>query len=196
MKPDFPFLARRYVAIENDLVDILDYIEITSKNFGDFCYKIGSRKLMDFCLKVGSEVESVFRYKLESSEFDQIAGITQKRKDQNINVYREVIGETYKLGDFELIVEQIDKRIWPFDSFIEGGNPKWFKVYSKCKHDKYELIKRWNLKYSLMALGGLLILVMTFPNIRGDIAVPYLTIEPKIFYLPGRRDLGKGVVMP
>lgn len=189
---DYQFFARRYKTIENDLVEILDYIDI-SKNFEDCCYKIGSSKLMDFCLKVGSEVESVFRCKLYRSEFDQIQGISQKRDNQNMDIYRKVIGNTYNLSEVELVVEPTDMSIRPFKAFNWGENPQWFRTYSRNKHNKYELIKQWNLKYSLFALGGLLILIMTFES-QGDPADPavsYLDVSPTLFYLPGRRELGR-----
>jgi len=188
--PSYQFFARRYKTIENDLVEILDYIDL-SKNFGDCCYKIGSTKLMDFCLKVGSEVESVFRCKLYRSEFDQVHDISRKRDNQNMDVYREEIGNKNNLSEVELVFEPIDMRICPFKVFRWSINPEWFKIYSKNKHNKYELIKQWNLNYSLLALGGLLILIMTFESVQGDPAVSYLDISPKLFYLPGRKGLGK-----
>ena len=164
MKYNYPFFLRRYEQIEDEFLEIIDFIGLHD-DFNHPSYFIGSSKLMDFCLKVGTEVETLFREMLESKRFDSINNITEKRKNQNITVYREVIEPVYRLREYQLLVKPIDKEIQPFDNFHLNGYPEWFGVYSKCKHDKIELIERWNLKYSLFSLGCLLVLVINHPSL-------------------------------
>jgi len=87
---DFNYFYRRYHQIESDFLEIMDFIHISDK-FSDPCYKIGSSKLMDFCLKVGTEIETLFREMLNDKKFDSYPGITKKRNNQNIDVYKEII---------------------------------------------------------------------------------------------------------
>lgn len=166
MRRDFEFFQRRYEQIEDDLLEILDFIDI-KEDFGQHCYKMGSSKLMDFCLKVGTEVETLFREILKSKRFDSVTDISKKREKQNMNVYRELIELEYGLSDYKLTIRPINKEIQPFEDFKRGNNPKWFRIYSKYKHDKIELIEQWNLKHSLFSLGCLLILVINHPSLDG-----------------------------
>lgn len=163
MKYDYPFFLRRYEQIENDFLELTDYIELQD-DFGHPSYSIGSSKLMDFCLKVGTEVETLFRELLENRRFDSVNGIATKRRNQNINIYREVIEPMYELSKYKLFVHSIDKEIHPFENFASSGNLEWFGIYSKHKHNKLELIKKWNLKHALFSLGCLLILVINHPS--------------------------------
>jgi len=164
MKYNYLFFLRRYEQIEDDFLDIIDFIELQN-DFNHPSYYVSSSKLMDFCLKVGTEVETLFREILESKRFDSVNNITEKRKNQNINVYREVIEPIYGLKEYKLLVNLIDKEIQPFKKFHLKGNPEWFGIYSKYKHNKIELIKKWNLKHSLFSLGCLLILVINHPSL-------------------------------
>jgi len=162
---DFNFFHRRYRQIEDDFLEIVDFTDL-SENFEDPCYKVGSSKLMEFCLKVGTEVETIFRQILEDSKFDSITDISSKRKNQNINVYKNLIEPKYRLSSYILYVNLIKKEITPFENFAKQ-KPEWFGIYSKYKHNKIELLNRWNLKYSLYALGCLLILVINHPSLDG-----------------------------
>ena len=165
-KHGYHFFLRRYEQIEDDFLEITDFIELQN-DFNHPCYSIGSSKLMDFCLKVGTEVETLFREILESKRFDSVDNIAEKRKNQNINVYREVIEPVYRLREYKLLVNLIDKEIQPFENFDLKRYPEWFGIYSKYKHNKIELIKKWNLKHSLFSLGCLLILVINHPSLEG-----------------------------
>ena len=163
MKHDYLFFLRRYEKIEDDFLEITDFIELKN-DLNHSHYLVGSSKLMDFCLKVGTEVETFFREILESKRFDSISNIAEKRENQNMNVYREVIEPVYKLREYELLVSSIDKKIQPFENF-DSDNPEWFRIYSKYKHNKIELIEKWNLKHALFSLGCLLILAINHPSL-------------------------------
>jgi len=148
--------------MENDFLEITDFIELQD-DFKQACYKVGSSKLMDFGLKVGTEVETLFREILNSKRFDSLPSIEKKRREQNIDIYREVIEPIYKLSEYRLLVNSIDKIILPFEEF-NLRKPEWFGIYSEHKHNKIQLIKLWNLKHSLFSLGCLLILVINHPS--------------------------------
>lgn len=66
-----------------------------------------------------------------------------------------------------MFVKSIDREIQPFENFDEKGHPEWFGIYSKYKHNKIELIEKWNLKHCLFSLGCLLILVINHPSRDG-----------------------------
>jgi len=119
--------------------------------------------MMDFCLKVGTEIETLLRILLEDNKFNSISDISQKRSNQNINIYREVIEPVYNFSTCELYVNPIKKKIKPFESF-NLETPDWFKIYSRYKHNKVKLLEVWNLKHCLYSLGCLLILVINHPS--------------------------------
>ena len=162
MEYDYKFFLRRYNSIEENFLEITDFIALKN-NFEEPCYSIGSSKLMDFCLKVGTEVETLFRLILDNSKFDEIDCIGNNRNHQNIDIYREIIEPKYQFSEIKLHVNPIKIEIKPFEDF-HTKKPEWFGIYSKYKHNKIQLIDKWNLKHSLYALGCLLILVLNHPN--------------------------------
>jgi hypothetical protein len=166
MKYDYRFFLRRYEQTEDDFLEIMDFIELKN-DLNHTNYSVGSSKLMDFCLKVGTEVETLFREILKSKRFDSVNNISEKRNKQNINVYREVIEPVYRLNEYKLLVNSISKEVQPFENFHLNDNPEWFHIYSKYKHNKIELVEKWNLKHSLFSLGCLLILVINHPSLDG-----------------------------
>ena len=160
---DVNYFLRRYIQAEDDFLNIMDYINIT-ESCNDSCYKIGSSKLMDFCLKVCTEIETLFREILNSTRFDSHPDIYSKRNNQNIKIYRDVIEPVYKLHEYSVFFLQGRMEIWPFMNF-DTQTPKWFKIYSKYKHNKLDLLERWNIKNSIYALGAFLILAINHPTI-------------------------------
>lgn len=183
-KFDNLFFFRRYGLIENDFLELTDFIE-PEHDFNSPCYKFGSSKLMDFCLKVGTEIETLLKIFLENNKFDSLPDIENKRKYQNINIYREVLEPKYHFNKDKLFVYHIKKEIHPFENF-DNKTPIWFKIYSKYKHDKLELIKKWNLEYAIYSLGALLLLVLNHPDT--DHQKFFVNdFESKVFNLAGSR---------
>ena len=105
-KFDYSFFQRRYELIEEDFLEITDFIEI-EQDFNSPCYKFGSSKLMDFCLKVGTEIETLFRIIISDNKFDSIPNIDKNRKHQSISVYQKEIEPKYKLSESKLFVNHI-----------------------------------------------------------------------------------------
>jgi len=168
MEPNHNYFAHRYNQFEKELMNILDYIDI-SENWGDPCYQVGSIKLMDFCLNVCSEIETLFELIIRHPYFDPVEEVVEYRKDfMNIDQYRKGLNPIFKLEQYELFIPQIKKKIKPFEEFGDNGNPYWFRIYSPKKHKKHELIKEWTLKESVLALGGFLILCRHHPGIFRD----------------------------
>ncbi|QUH24215.1 hypothetical protein HYG87_10825 [Methanobacterium alkalithermotolerans] len=160
---DYNYFKRRYEKVENEFIDLIEYIEM-NEDFDHCCYNIGSSKIMDFCLSVCTEIETMFVLMLECSRFDTVPDIDHKRKHQNIDVYREIIVREYNLTEYVLNVNFINVDIRPFEKFDEE-TPTWFKDYSNYKHYKLELIEKWNLKYALFALGCLRLLILNHPDL-------------------------------
>lgn len=181
---DFFYFKRRYEQIEKEFLELTDFIPLQS-DFYSPCYKFGSSKLMDFCLKIGTEIETLFRIILETNTFDQISNIDTKRKNQSIKVYQKIIEPHYNLRNYRLFVNSIHKVIYPFEKF-NSKVPNWFRVYSKHKHNKIELIKRWNLKYALFSLGALLVLIFNHPTKPAIYQIRYIKTE--VFNLPNAND--------
>lgn len=120
---------------------------------------------MDFCLKVGTEIETLFRILLNHKQFNQAENIEKLRNNQNITTYIEVIEPINNISNYSLVINQIDAIISPYEDFKNSQAPEWFRIYSKHKYNKLELVERWNMKHSLYALSGLAILVVNHPMI-------------------------------
>ncbi|MDH5690149.1 MAG: hypothetical protein OEY81_01810 [Candidatus Bathyarchaeota archaeon] len=193
MKYDYHFFLRRYEQIENEFLEISDFIELQN-DFDHPSYSVGSSKMMDFCLKVGTEVETLFREILNGRRFDSVSNIDEKRENQNIDVYREVIEPVYQLKEYILLVNFIDKEIQPFEKFDLRGNPEWFGIYSKYKHNKIRLIEKWNLKHSLFSLGCLLILVINHPSIDGKVFGSHKVSQRVFDLLSSAPKFGAGII--
>ena len=164
---DINYFYRRYHQIESDFLEMMDFIHISDK-YSDPCYKIGSSKLMDFCLKIGTEIETLFREMLNDKKFDSYPDIAKNRNNQNINVYKKIIEPKYELRKYSLFVKPIRDEIFPFINF-DSQTPEWFKIYSKSKHNKLELLNKWNMLYSLYSLGALLLLVINHPSVESKV---------------------------
>ncbi len=137
--------------------------------------------MMDFCLKVGTEIETLFRIFLEDKKFDLITNIDSERENQNIDIYRKIIEPKYQFSSYELYVQSIKKNIIPFEKF-DLENPKWFKLYSRYKHDKIKLLEYWNLKHCLYSLGCLFLLVINHPSNDHEVFI-MKNVSYKIFNL-------------
>jgi len=71
----------------------------------------------------------------------------------------------YELRKYSLFVKPIRDEIFPFINF-DSQRPEWFNIYSRYKHDKLELINKWNMLHSLYSLGALLLLVINHSSIE------------------------------
>lgn len=78
MKYDYQFFLRRYEQIEDNFLEIIDFIGLPN-DLNHPSYTVGSSKLIDFCLRVGTESETLFREILESNGFDSVDNIRRKR---------------------------------------------------------------------------------------------------------------------
>lgn len=92
-------------------------------------------------------------------------------------------------------MNHIKQEICPFEKF-NHDIPSWFRIYSKYKHDKLILIKRWNLKYALLSLGALHILINNHPDL--DYKTFYVSdkIRSKVFDKTGPRPRFASVSIP
>lgn len=161
MRGDYNYFLKRYEQIEGHFLEITNFIGLEN-DLNAPCYKVGSLELNDFCLKIGTEVETLFKVILFSNRFE---GIRKNGDERSIDSYRPLIEDKYCLRSYKILINPINKKIKPFQDF-NLDKPEWFPIYSRFKHDKLELIKRWNLRHSLFALGCLLILVINHPDLE------------------------------
>ena len=160
-----------------------------------------SPTLTSICLTPGSDLTS-FPIKLSilarfgaiilSNKFDGEQGIEKNRDNQNINVYSDVLNGFYNFHEYELTISFLDTQISPFLEFSQDNIPDWFSIYSKEKHNKIKLIEAWNLKHSLHALGGLLVLVVNHPSVEGMTFKTH-SISNKVFQEPPLPRFAKSI---
>ena len=154
---------QRFQRLEKEFLKILNYIPL-HPDLSHPNYQRGSPALMDFCLHVCSEVETIFRCILEWDRFNDQPDIETKRANQNMNIYREIIGKLLNFEEKEVVITNINQLLRPFEEFNSNRNPKWFRKYSKYKHNKLKLIEKWNLLHALKALGAMYILIVNHPD--------------------------------
>ncbi len=98
---------------------------------------------------------------LNDSRCDSVQNIDKLRKKSGIDSYRSAFSIKFGFykGGWSLINGV--KEVRPFESWEhdENPSPKWFKIYSKFKHDRYELQKIWTMKHTILMFIALTMLI-------------------------------------
>lgn len=172
-----------YLQIENELIAVFKYIELSTDN-----YKTYSSKLLKIYLQIGSEIDVCFKkYCNELSVNDC----------DNMNDYKVFLDNNdVDFFDEEIIVDNRNIILKPWYE-LKNNNLIWWKAYNKVKHERDNEVtiggitqlayKFANLENILNSLGGLYILLMNlFSKIKGnreESPVP----NSKIFHMKSSR---------
>jgi hypothetical protein len=136
-----------FVALCYDLERVARYVEISTDN-----YSVYSIELARLYLAAGSEIDVVA--KLLCQQVDASA------KLEGINTYRTTILKKYpNIPSVEVILPRYEISLYPWQDWSKGNNPDWWKAYNDVKHERDKHYKAANLKNTLSAIAGLLVVV-------------------------------------
>ena len=137
------------LALDADLGELSRYIEFDQRNFECF-----SLELVRLLFAAASEVDVVAKQLCRA--------LAANSKAENINAYRDEICKAYpQIPDFRVISPRFGLTLQPWDEWRKkDGVPFWWTGYNKVKHERHEHYDRANLKNTLNAVAGLLVIVL------------------------------------
>lgn len=139
-----------FLALENDLEQIVRYIEFAKKIF-----KTYSIELAHLLLTASSEVDVVTKALCKK--------INSKARTKNIDDYKKIIKK--QLPDMikeEVFIARYGLTLHPWKNWIKEDNPDWWHSYNYVKHERSSHFEKANLKNVLNAMAGLLVTVFYF----------------------------------
>lgn len=167
---------REYSRIEEKFLELTEYVPLTS-NLDDPNYQFGSPRAAEFGLDCCTWLETLFYDFLNSESLNDFPDIDEiRKKELSMNVYRDVLEKRFAFskGGWKLKYLGGDE-IHPFSLWAEKKNPDWFRIYSKHKHNRFELAERFTMRHALEALVALSMIVQ-----HGTLPGGAITHESKV----------------
>lgn len=173
-----------YIQIENELIDIFKYVELSTDN-----YKTYSSKFLKVFLQIGSEIDICFKEYLKLFQSNSAVSIGEyKQQLQNYDV--DFFDESIEIKQLKTIVK-------PWEDLKSNNTISWWAAYNKVKHERtnqvtinmvtQESYKFANLGNVITSLSGLYVLLMNIfakiKNDREDSPIP----NSKLFNMKGKR---------
>lgn len=153
-------ITREYTRLEDEFLLLAEFIPLTP-NLDDPNYQFGSPRAAAFGLDCCTWLETLMLELLGDSRLEDFPGIEKIRKEgKSMDVYRKVFEKKFVMstGGYSLRYSEGDE-IRPFASWATGENPEWFKIYSKCKHDRFALAGKFTMGHALEAFLALSIVM-------------------------------------
>lgn len=156
-----------FLSLEDDLLKISRYIEITSDNFG--CYSIELARLL---LSASSEVDVVAKQICKQ--------LNNKSRARSIGSYMHEITGTYReIGDFEVLLKRFQLTLTPWTNWCNDKSPYWWTDHNKVKHRRHQDFEKASLGNVLNATAGLFVLLLYFYKSKAEMAE--LEPNPRLF---------------
>ena len=159
-----------FIALENDLIGSIPYVEIDKPNYTTFSINFG-KLLLSIC-----------------SEIDVIAKILCKKINNNscakkIDHYRSELLSAYpNMPNIEIEIPRYNLKIKPWEEWNNDDNPSWWKSYNNVKHQRDSCYSEANQKNVIDSLSGLFSLLLYL--YKGEINCSNLEPEPQLFHYP------------
>ncbi len=177
-----------FIALEADLEATTRYVECCEDNFAT--YSVGYAQII---LSAGSEVDVVSKILCDK--------VQPSNNAENINDYKNILHSNYTLlHDLEILIPRYSLSFKPWQSWVAGTNPEWWRCYNKVKHERHNYFKEANLKNALLSVSGLfcLVLYLYHQELRANNLQPWsklLTLNPE-WNSRIRTDLHPGYILP
>jgi hypothetical protein len=161
-----------FLMLEKELIDALEYVELSEKNFNTF-----SNRFNKLLLSIGSEVDVTLKVLCKKFKAPQ--------KESKIGNYRSVILKE-KPGFPNIEIEILNfRKIKPWESWREGKNPSWWEDYNNLKHERDTYFEKGNLENVVLSLGGLYVVLLYL--YESEVQSLSLRYPPALFNYPGVR---------
>lgn len=154
------------LALEDDVVRLSRYIELTSANFSTY-----SLELARILFSAASEIDVVAKQLCRK--------LDENTRADGILRYREEIVLSYpKITEARVLLPKYGLSLNPWEQWGENQSPFWWKAYNNVKHHRHTSYSEANLKNSLNATAALFILLLFF--YREEAQDGRLSPDPKI----------------
>lgn len=148
-KNSFLFYWDYFLSLEKDLLNILEYIQISKEN-----YKTFSIKNTRLILSAGSEIDSVLKNLCNQ--------IDKSKVYKNIGDYRKTIKKFYRksFAEKQTYIPKYNLSFQPWKNWNKTNsksnpNPDWWQDYNDIKHNRELNFEKANLKNLLNCMAGL-----------------------------------------
>ncbi len=208
-----PIEAPYFLELQSRLLEIFKYVSCHKDNFNTYSIKI-ENLFVNVCAFYDSLAQALIRHlHSEGHVFTStVSDFTKKMdgdKEMNFKDYRYLLINEFDMKEMEinlnvyeegyipnavrLPIEPIENFLFkPYGKVTSGGAQKWWRAFTKLKHDRLENIAHAKLKYLIDAMGATYIL-LTF---KQKDAFVNATLPPEIFkvFYPSHMRKGGQVV--
>ena len=144
--------TRAFTMIQKELQDLFYYVEPADLNL-----KTYSLRIQALFVRVCIEVEANFKAILSENKYESTAPSNWTIKD-----YRK-INKTHHLSSYKVtfpIWSGCKAEFSPFDQWSNNlGDLSWYRIYNKCKHNRYGTMAKANFESLLNAFSALFVLL-------------------------------------
>ena len=168
-----------FLSLDSDLKKLSRYIEFDLSN-----YQTYSVELARIYLAASSECDVIFKLLCNK--------LNPSFEGENINHYRNLICQRLpELSKEMVFIARYHLAFQPFKEWSQAeyeGNPPWWKMHNKVKHNRDEYFKEANLLNALNSVAGLFVLYFFYKKLNINTSNPkevtrYLDPQPHLFKL-------------
>lgn len=139
-----------FIALENDLLFLSRFLEITTSNFSSYSVELGR-----ILFAAASEVDIVL--KMYCQKIENINVI------DNIGNYKAIITKHHpEFHAIKVHMPMYGITLNPWNKWRSEPQPHWWRAYNKAKHERHEHFSEANLKNALNAVAALYIILLFY----------------------------------
>lgn len=161
-----------FLALESDMERLSRYVEFTDRNFGTYSIEL-AHLLLAACSEVGMIAEQI------------CAMVAPQQKRENMYHYRCVIKPAIPtLSTTNVTIPRYGVTLTPWENWGRDRCPTWWDAYNNVKHHRADHFADANLRNTLHAMAGLLLLVLHFYRRKLLSEERWLKPVPALFHPP------------
>jgi len=163
-----------FLILEKELIDALEYVELSNKN-----HKTFSNRFNKILLSIGSEVDVTMKVLCKKFVVPQ--------KTSNIDSYRsDIMNIRPGFPNIEIEILNYGK-IKPWESWLNGTNPTWWRDYNDLKHERDTYFEKGNLENVVQSLSGLYSILLYL--YESEISSLAFSQYPVLYKYPGAEPM-------
>jgi hypothetical protein len=156
-----------FLALEDDVVRLARYLELTSDNFSAY-----SLELARLLSAAASEIDVVAKQLCKK--------LNPHSGADRIPAYmREIMAAYPEFASAQANIPKFGLSLRPWTEWDEQKSPYWWKAYNNVKHHRHTHFAEANLKHALNSVAGLFILLLYFYSDEARLA--QLSPDPSLF---------------
>lgn len=158
-----------FLALDDDLVRLSRYIEISKDNFNSY-----SLEFARILFSASSEIDVVGKMICKK--------ITENNKVDNINEYRKnIVARHPEISITYARIPRYGLVMQPWDDWDKGINPQWWSAYNNVKHHRHSHFNEASLENALYSVAGLFVLLLFMYQEEAEQG--YLNPDPRLLQI-------------